>query len=396
VSVTFARGFRAAGVAAGLKASGRPDLALLVADGEASAAGGFTTNAFPAAPVTVTREHLTDGRARAVVVNSGQANAGTGPAGLEDARAITAAAAGHLGCGATEVLVCSTGVIGPRVPLPTLVNGLPAAFHRLDEDGGGSFAAAILTTDLGPKQATTTSGTYRVGGCAKGAGMIAPRLAPHGLATLLAFITIDAPVPPGVLTGMVTEAVMPVWNGVVMDGCQSTNDTVLVLASGAAGGDPVRAGSPEGVALEEALRRVSEDLARQVVQGAEGASKVLVVDVQGAPDTDAARRVGLAIAGSSLVKTAVCGGDPNPGRILQAIGDAGVAFDAYRTRAMLDGVAVVLAGVVADPLPDEAAAALAGPEVLLRIDLGTGSGSATVFGCDLSEEYVPINARYRT
>ena len=396
MSVTFPRGFRAAGVAAGLKASARPDLALLVADGQASAAGGFTTNAFPAAPVTVTREHLADGRARAVVVNSGQANAGTGRAGMDDARATAAAVADHLGCDADDVLVCSTGVIGPRVPVPTLLAGLPQALDQLDEAGGDAFATAILTTDLGPKQAATTTGPYRVGGCAKGAGMIAPRLAPHGLATLLAFITTDAPVPPGVLTGMVTDAVMPVWNGVVVDGCQSTNDTVLVLASGAAGGDQVRAGSPEGLELEEAFRRVSEDLARQVVKGAEGASKMLVVDVQGASDTDAARQVGLAIAGSPLVKTAVCGGDPNPGRILQAIGDAGVAFDAHRTRAMLDGVAVVQDGMVTEPLPDGAAAALAGPEVLVRVDLGIGTGSATVFGCDLSEEYVRINARYRT
>ncbi len=368
----------------------------MVPDGPASAAGAFTTNAFAAASVTVTKEHIAAGRARAVVVNSGQANAGTGASGLDDARAIAAAVAGHLGHGAPEVLVCSTGVIGPRIPVPTLVDGLPKALAALDDDGGDAFAAAILTTDLGPKLSTASWGPYRVGGCAKGAGMIAPRLAPHGLATLLVFITTDAPVPPGDLTGMVREAAMPVWNGVVVDGCQSTNDTVLLLASGAAGGEAVRAGSPEGAGLAEAIHAVCEDLARQVVQGAEGASKVLVVQVDGARDAEAARQAGLAVAGSPLVKTAVCGGDPNPGRILQALGDAGVGLDPARTRAMLDGVVVVDDGVVDEAAAPAAAAALAGPEVLLRIDLGVGGGSATVFGCDLSEEYVRINARYRT
>ncbi len=400
MSVTFPRGFRAAGVVAGLKESGRPDLALLVADVDApaAAAGAFTTNAFPAAPVTLAIEHLRGGRARAVVVNSGQANAGTGAPGMQDARATAAAVADVLGCQPDEVLVCSTGVIGPRVRLDRLRDGLPGAAGALSTDPGGgeAFARAILTTDTRAKQASASAGAWRVGGCVKGAGMIGPRLAPAELGTMLAFLTTDAPATPEALAAIVAERVVPAFNSVTVDACPSTNDTVLLLASGAAGGDAVLPGTPGAAALGEAVAAVCEDLARQLVADAEGASRVLVVHVEGAEDDEAARAVGLAVASSPLVKTAVAGGDPNPGRFLQAVGASGAAFDPVGVRVLLGGEAVIERGIVAEPVPEKAERAMSEPEVVLRVELGSGPGAATVFGCDLTEGYVEINARYHT
>ena len=383
MSVTFARGFRASGVAAGLKESGRPDLALLVADGPCVAAGVFTTNAFPAAPVTLTRANLTTGIARALVANSGQANAGTGEAGLRDAVSMTETAAGIFGCPADDVLLCSTGVIGPRIDLDAYGAALPGAVNALSTDGGEAFADAICTTDTRAKLAVAEAGSYRVGGCAKGAGMIAPRLA-----TLLAVITTDAPAPAGLLDTIVRERVAPVWNSLTIDGCQSTNDTVLLLASGAAGG------AVDETRLADAIEVVAQDLARQVAADAEGATKTIVVQVDGAADRVSARAVGLAVAGSDLVKTAVFGADPNPGRILQAAGDAAVDVDPAAFRTSVGGVPVIEHGVV---LPaTDAKEALEGPEVVIAIDLGLGDASATVFGCDLSYDYVRINAEYST
>jgi glutamate N-acetyltransferase/amino-acid N-acetyltransferase len=397
VSVTFPRGFRASGIAAGLKASGKPDLGLLVADPLASASGLLTTNVFEAAPVTVTRSHLARGRARAVVVNSGQANAGTGEPGVEDALATARTASGVLGCDPRDILVCSTGMIGRRIPMGTLLPALPVAAASLDGAGGPAFARAILTTDRRVKEATATAGRYRVGGCAKGAGMIGPRMAPARLGTLLAFLTTDAPADPGLLQRIASERVAAVWNGLTVDGCASTNDTVLLLASGAAGGPPLAWEDDAATELADAFEAVCRDLVRGLAADAEGASTVMVVQVDGAPDEEAARRVGLAVAGSPLVKTALFGRDANPGRILQAIGAAGVLFEPTAVRALLAGVPVVDRGLVPDPFPAEALAeAMKEPEVVIEVDLGGGPGSATVFGCDLTYEYVRINAEYTT
>ena len=383
MSVTYARGFGAAAASAGFKESGRPDLGLLVCDGPGTAAGAFTTNAFPAAPVTLTMSHLVGGRARVVLVNSGQANAGTGDEGLEDASTMASGAAAALGCAEEDVLVCSTGVIGPRVPLGRFRAALPKLAAGLSADGGDAFAEAICTTDTRIKTATADAGRHRVGGCAKGAGMIAPRLA-----TLLAFVTTDAPAPPDVLRRIVNERAIPVWNGLVVDGCQSTNDTVLLLASGAAGGDV------DETALGDAVESVMRSLARQVAADAEGATKTIVVQVDGATDPVSARAVGLAVAGSDLVKTAVFGSDPNPGRILQAAGDAAVVVDPSRFRSSIGDIPVIEGGVVLQATDPKRA--LDGPEVLVAIDLGVGDASATVFGCDLSYDYVRINAEYST
>lgn len=395
MSVTYPRGFRAAGVTAGLKASGRRDLGLLVADAPAAVAGAFTTNAFPAAPVEVTRSRLRAGRARALVVNSGQANAGTGEPGLRDAEATAAAAGSALGLVPDQVLVGSTGVIGARVPVPLIAGALPGAVTALSTDGGQAFAEAICTTDTRPKQAAAEAGGYRVGGCAKGAGMIGPRLAPHGLATLLAYLTTDAPASPAAVRAIVAERVAPTWNALVVDGCQSTNDTVLLLAGGAAGGPGIDPGSAAAAALADAVESVCRDLARQVAADAEGASTTLVVQVDGASTDEDARELGVAVAGSPLVKTAVFGGDPNPGRILQAAGDGGVALESARFRASMGGIPVIEGGVVLED-GDAAAPALAEREVLIELHVGEGKGAATVFGCDLSPEYVRINAEYRT
>jgi len=392
VSVTHPIGFSASGVAAGLKASGRADLGLLVAERPAAAAAAFTTNALPAAPVVLGKRHLADGRARAVVVNSGQANAGTGPEGLTDAEATAAAVASAIGAVAEDVVVCSTGVIGPRVPVDRLTAALPDAVASLDTGGGAGFAEAILTTDVRPKEASATAGPFRVGGCVKGAGMIAPRLA-H-LATMLAFLTTDAPATPALLRRIVAERLVPVWNSVVVDGCQSTNDTVLLLASGVAGG-PELDRPEDAPELVDAIEGVARDLARQMVADAEGASTVLVVQVDGAHDAAAARQVGLAVAGSPLVKTAVFGADPNAGRLLQAVGDAGVPVHPERVRVALGGITMIEAGVVLPP-EDGLVEAMKEPEVVVEVRLGDDDGSATVFGCDLGYEYVRINAEYRT
>lgn len=390
MTVTAPAGFRASGVAAGMKASGRLDLGLLVADHPAAAAGLFTTNAFPAAPVTLSQRHLVDGRAAAIVVNSGQANAATGPEGLEDAAATASAVASALGAAPAEILVCSTGVIGPRVRLDDLLGGLPRATGALDPAGGPGFAEAILTTDSTVKQAVAAGDGFTVGACAKGAGMIAP-----DLATLLAFFTTDALVEPAVLDAALRRAVAPVWNGVTIDGCTSTNDTVLALASGASGvrADP---GSPALASLERALAEAARDLARQVVLDAEGATKALVVHVGGAVADADARRVAAAVAGSPLVKTMLLGADPNAGRLLQAVGAAGAPIDPARAEIRIAGQTVVAGGRMVAFDERACAEAMKEREVAVVVDLGIGDGAATAFGCDLGYDYVRINAEYTT
>ena len=390
MSVTAPRGFRAAGVAAGMKASGRLDLGVLVADAPAATVGLFTTNAFPAAPVVLSRERLASGRATAVVVNSGQANAGTGEAGTADAYDMAEATAEALAVAPQEVLVCSTGVIGPRVRMEAFREGIPRAAADVTEDGGERFAEAILTTDRGPKETLVEADGFAVGGCVKGAGMIAPELA-----TMLAFLTTDAPVAPDDLDAIVRRVVAPVFGNLTVDGCTSTNDTVLVMASGAS---EVAAtpGSPAEAALEAALHEASVDLARRLVAEAEGSSKTLVVHVTGASDDDAARTVGRSLASSLLVKTALFGEDPNPGRLLQAVGAAGVALDPAGVGIDLAGYGVIEAGVVAPFDELSCREALKERDVVVRVDLGVGEGEATFFGCDLGYEYVRINAEYRT
>jgi len=393
--VTAAAGFRAAGVACGIKKTGAPDLALIVADGPATAAAVFTTNKAQAAPVVVSREHLagSGGLARAIIVNSGCANACTGPEGMAVARSTADFVASMTGCRADQVLVASTGVIGVQLDLDKLRKGAIAAANILSRTGGGDAAVAIMTTDRAPKSAavtvTTAAGTYRVGGMAKGAGMIEPHMA-----TMLGFITTDAAVPAPLLQRALRDAVDVTFNAITIDGDTSTNDTVFLLASGASGVEVADAGYPGFVA---ALRTVCGALARAIVRGGEGATKLVAVSASGAASDADAKRAAHTIANSLLVKTAIHGGDPNWGRLLAAAGRAGVAFDVEHATVRIGPVVLFKDGVPFDDRAPEAAVYLTGSD--LEIDVGLGAGgphSATVWTCDLSAEYVAINADYRT
>jgi glutamate N-acetyltransferase/amino-acid N-acetyltransferase len=381
---------------AGLKASNNPDLGLLVADLPCSAAGVFTTNAFAAAPVRLCRARLVDGAAQAVLVNSGQANAATGDAGDRHAEAATAAAAGELVLQPELVLGCSTGVIGEPIHMRELLTALPGLATRLNHEGGRDFARAIMTTDTVPKQAQAEVGGLRVGGAAKGVGMIAPNLA-----TMLVFVTTDAHVPPAAAHELAVTVLEPKFESLTVDACTSTNDTVLLLASGAAGGDPVTPGSPGWSSLAIALDDVGESLLRQLAADAEGMHHVLLIEVSGARTTDEARLVAKAVADSPLVKTAAFGGDPNPGRIVQAVGSSGAPVEPPHVDIRIGGVPVVSAGVIPpayfEPGGDEAARGeMDDPEIAIHIRVGTGAGASRAFGCDLSYDYVKINGEYTT
>jgi glutamate N-acetyltransferase/amino-acid N-acetyltransferase len=393
--VTAPSGFRAAGVACGIKKTGALDLALLMADGPATAAAVFTTNKAQAAPVVVSREHLahSGGRARAVLVNSGCANACTGPEGMAVARSSADFVASVAGCAADQVLVASTGVIGVQLDLDKLRKGAVEAAKALSRDAHGDAARAIMTTDKGPKSSavavTMPAGVFRIGGMAKGAGMIEPHMA-----TMLGFVTTDAAVEAPILQRALREAVDVTFNAITIDGDTSTNDTVFLLASGASDVVIDDAAYPAFVA---ALREVCGSLARAIVRGGEGATKLVAITASGAATESEARRAAQTIANSLLVKTAIHGGDPNWGRLLAAAGRAGVAFDVERAAVRLGHVVLFKDGVPFDDRAPEAATYLAGSDIEIRVDLGAGgTHSATVWTCDLSAEYVAINADYRT
>jgi glutamate N-acetyltransferase/amino-acid N-acetyltransferase len=398
MSVTFPRGFRASGVTAGMKPSGDPDLGLLVSDEPCGAAGLFTTNVFSAAPVRLSRSRLArSDSAQAVIVNSGQANAGTGVRGDHDVEHVTQAAATELGLDESLVLACSTGVIGEPLHVDELLRVLPALVAGLSPDGGDAFARAIMTTDTKPKQATAERTPYRVGGAAKGVGMIAPDL--H-LATMLVFITTDAPIPGAEIGTLAREVVEPVFESLTVDGCTSTNDSVLLLASGAAGGDLVLPATDAWRDVSQAIEEVARSLVLQLADDAEGANHVMLVEVTGAPTEHDAQIVAKAIANSPLVKTAMFGGDPNPGRILQAIGSSGANFLPQSVASFIGDVLVIEGGQIPDEYREaglEAArAALGEREIVVAVSLGQGAGSSRALGVDLSYDYVRINAEYTT
>jgi glutamate N-acetyltransferase/amino-acid N-acetyltransferase len=398
MTVTYPLGFRAAGITAGLKPSGLSDLGLLVGDPGTTAAALFTTNAVAAAPIEVGRDRLARGHLRAVLVNSGQANAATGPRGIDDARRTSAEAAALLGAEPDEVLPSSTGVIGEPLHVDQMCAALPELVGALDDAGGEEFARAIMTTDTVHKQACADAGVLRVGGCAKGVGMIAPNLA-----TMLAFVTTDAAVAPEDLHAIACEQLAPRFNALTVDGCTSTNDTVLLLASGAAGGARVEPGSAAWHELARAIDAVGASLVSQLIADGEGVTHVMIVDVEGAASEADARRVAKAVADSPLVKTAVFGGDPNPGRFLQAAGAAGVALDPTGLDVSIGDVPVAVGGVIppeyfepGSALAERAAAAMHDAEIAVRVRLGDGPGASRAYGCDLSYEYVRINGEYTT
>ncbi len=403
--VTAPRGFLAAGITAGLKPSGNPDLSLLLAPPGAVCAGTFTTSLVRAACVDLCAERLraSGGRARAVLTNSGQANACTGERGLADSLAATAALAGRLGLGAEEVLICSTGVIGVPIPMATLEAGLDPLVAALSEGGGDAAARAILTTDLIDKQialeANLGGRRVRLGGMAKGSGMIHP-----DMATMLGYLSCDAAVPAEVWQAMVRRAVQRSFNAITVDGDTSTNDTFLAFAAG----EPL---DPEHFeALEAGLTAVAQHLARAIARDGEGATCLLEVAVEGAAEEAGARAIARTVCGSALVKCAIHGRDPNWGRIVAAAGRAGVAFDPAAVALWLGEHQLMAAG---QPLAFDRPAAsaylracaagayLAGPgpagdTVQIRLVVGAGPGCATAWGCDLSDQYVRINADYTT
>jgi len=392
--VTTPRGFRAAGISAGIKANGNPDLMLLVADAPAQAAAVFTTNKVVAAAVSVSKDHLrrSGGTARALVVNSGCANACTGDQGLADAREMTAATARLLDCPEEQVLVASTGVIGVNLPMDKVRAGVPVAFKALGADQGPAAARAIMTTDLAPKEAAAQvvvgGRTVTIGGMAKGAGMIEPNMA-----TMLGFVTTDASAPKPLLDRALREAVDRSFNAITVDGDSSTNDCVMLFASGASG---VAIDEASYGAFVEGLTGVCRALALAIVRGGEGATKLVTVNVTGAASPDEARRAAKVIANSLLVKTAIHGGDPNWGRLICAAGRAGVALDATRAAVTIGPLVLFENGQPHDDRAPAAADYLKGTELTVGVDLGSGTASSTVWTCDLSAEYVRINADYRT
>ncbi|HEY9325176.1 MAG TPA: bifunctional glutamate N-acetyltransferase/amino-acid acetyltransferase ArgJ [Candidatus Limnocylindria bacterium] len=390
--VTYAHGFRAGAAKAGVK-HGRPerlDVALIVSERPCAAAAVFTTNQVIAAPCVVSRRHVERGPLRAIVVNSGNANACTGEQGERDAIAMAEAAAAVLSCSPYEVAVASTGVIGFKLPVERIAAVLPGIV--LTEDGWDDTSRAMMTTDTRPKvterELNLTAGTVRIGGVAKGAGMIHPNMA-----TLLAFVTTDAAVEPGDLRRIVSRAADTTFNAISVDGDTSTNDTLLVLANGASGVTPKGA---DLAAFEEGVRAVCADLARMIVADGEGATKVFEVRVRGAASAADARLAARTITNSNLVRTAIHGGDPNWGRVLAAAGRSGARVDDRKASVRIGDLFVYRSGaplVVADA---DVRALFAADAIEIEVTLGLGDGEATAWGCDMSAEYVRINAEYMT
>lgn len=382
--VTLPRGFRAAGVAAGIKESGRPDLALVVNDGPSfTAAGVFTRNKVKANPVLWSEQVLRERRLRAVVLNSGGANACTGPQGFQTTHATAEKAAELLDCGAIEVAVCSTGLIGVQLPRDAVLTGVEKAVGALSGDAaaGQAAATAIMTTDTVAKQAGHTHPAgWSIGGMAKGAGMIAP-----SMATMLAVLTTDAAVDAEELDAALRAAVRLSFDRLDIDGSMSTNDTVIVMASGACGLTP----QPED--FRAALTAVCQDLARQMQADAEGVTKRVTVRVTGAASEEDALTVARHVARDNLVKTALFGSDPNWGRVAAAVGAAPAEVDPERLDITINGVLLCRGGVAAG---DRHAADLTGPDVVVEIALGLGTGEAEILTTDLSHGYVEENSAY--
>ncbi len=393
--ITAPAGFTSAALHCGIKAkAGALDLTVIAADGPASMAGIFTTNLAQAAPVLISKTHLeaARGTGRAIVVNSGCANACTGDEGLANATRMSEEVAAALGCQPEQVLVASTGVIGVALKMDRLVPGIQRACASLARGNGGEAARAIMTTDPFPKEhavrVATPAGTFTIGAMAKGSGMIEPNMA-----TMLGFITTDAQVSPAMLRRALVESARDTFNAITVDGECSTNDSLLAMASGASG---VVIDDELYPALVEGLLAVSRPLALGIVRGGEGATKVIAVTVNHAASIDAARQVARTIANSPLVKTAVHGADPNWGRIVAAAGRSGVMFDMRRVTVRIGGILLFENGLPHDEAAPQAEEILKRETVDIEVSLGGGSAAATVWGCDLSAEYVRINGEYRT
>jgi len=375
------QGFKMTAVAAGIKAGDALDLALIYSERPANAAAVFTQNTFIAAPLVLSQEHLreTGHRIRAVIVNSGNANAATGEAGVQAARGTAEALASHLGCRPNEVIVSSTGVIGRRLPVEKINDAIPRLVENLQPTSLELLARGIMTTDTVPKIATARVGAACIAGVAKGAGMIHP-----DMATMLSFIVTDADVAHAELDGALRYAVHRSFNSISVDGDTSTNDMVVVLANGASG---VR---PDSTQFRDGLLDVCTQLATAIVRDGEGATKFVEINIEGAPSEEAAHTIGRTIARSPLVKTAIYGADPNWGRIVGAIGNSGVALKSDRVDIYISGV------LISDATLEQAQKKLREKEIQIRVVLYSGSASARVWTCDLTEGYIRINADYTT
>ena len=405
MAVTFPRGWRAGTAACGIKAftagasaipgDQKADLAVVHSERPCDAGGVFTTNRVKSATIVIDQLHLRQNRVQAVVINSGNANACTGAQGYKDALQMAKLTADRLDLDPPQVIVSSTGVIGRNLPMDTVKAGIAAACQEMGAERGLDAARAIMTTDTVPKVATATieigGTTVRIGGMCKGSGMIHPNLA-----TMLAYVTTDAAVEPGLIAGAVKRIADSSFNQVTVDGDSSTNDSFLVFANGAAGNPSIRVGTPEADQLEAALLGVARDLARQIARDGEGATRLITVRVTGAASPEDARRLARSVASSSLVKSAIHGGDPNWGRIVCALGYAGAELAIDRLDLSIAGLHVFNRGAGQPVDLGAVRAAFEQPEIEIRAELGLGEGTAEAWGCDLSEEYVRINADYTT
>ncbi|EGO65308.1 bifunctional glutamate N-acetyltransferase/amino-acid acetyltransferase ArgJ [Acetonema longum] len=395
-SITTPTGFLASGVKAGLKKSGKEDIAIIYSETAAATAAVFTTNTMAAAPVLVSRNNIKKGNARAIVINSGSANAGTGDLGLKNAEEMVKLAAGHLNLPTDQVLVASTGVIGVQLPMDKIAAGIAQAKAGLSVNGGENAMLGIMTTDTFRKvsvyEQQLGGKTVRMAGIAKGAGMIHPNMA-----TTLCFVTTDAAVAPAILDKAWRDAINLSFHMITVDGDTSTNDMAAVMANGAAGNKVIDQASGQDYELfYDMLKAVCTDLAKLVVKDGEGATKFLEITVSSAPSFAAAKTAAMAIAKSPLVKTAFFGQDPNWGRILCAVGYSGAQADPAKTSLMIGGVPVVKAGLDAHPDHQTLKKVMAEKEIKVEVELGLGKEQATVWTCDFSYGYIKINAEYHT
>ncbi|MBQ5585866.1 MAG: bifunctional glutamate N-acetyltransferase/amino-acid acetyltransferase ArgJ, partial [Selenomonadaceae bacterium] len=391
--VTFPKGFKAAGVKAGIKKSGNLDLALIYTEKEAAVAGVFTKNAVAAAPVIVSREVVKGGKAHAIVANAGCANACTGETGLANARKMAALAAAEVGCAPDEVLVGSTGIIGVNLPMDKLEAGIKAAAAELSEEGSKNAGNAIITTDTYSKACSCEveigGQAVRFGAIAKGSGMIQPNMA-----TMLCYITTDANISSQLMQKALSEIVEVSFNMISVDGDMSTNDTVLVLANGASGAAEITDGSPEYDKFYATLKEICQELSKRIAADGEGATKFLIINVSGTKTFEDAKTVAMSIAKSPLVKTAFFGEDPNWGRVICAVGYAGIPMVPEKTVIKFGGVPVYANGLGAEFNEDDIHKVMAEHDIVIDVEMGMGDAKATVWSCDFSYEYVKINGEY--
>ena len=393
--VTFPKGFEAAGVKAGIKKSGNLDLALIYTEKEAAVAGVFTKNAVAAAPVLVDKEHIKSGKAHAIVANAGCANACTGEVGLKNAQDMAKLAAAELGCDPYDVLVGSTGIIGVNLPMDKMAAGIKAAADQLSEEGSVNAGNAIITTDTYSKAcsfAVQIGGKeVRFGAIAKGSGMIQPNMA-----TMLCYISTDANIGAPLLQKALSDIVEVSFNMISVDGDMSTNDTVLVLANGEAGNEEIKEGTEDYRIFYDSLKTICQEMSKRIAADGEGATKFLTINVHGTKSFEDAKTVAMSIAKSPLVKTAFFGEDPNWGRVICAVGYAGVPMVPEKTVIKFGDITVYANGLGADFDMEELSKVMAEHDIAINVEMGMGDAAATVWSCDFSYEYVKINGEYHT